>query len=122
MGRGFLTGRIKSPNDFEPDDYRRSSPRFMGDNFRKNLELVERVRQIADEKGVTPSQLAIAWALGRGEDIVPIFGTRNRGRLEENLEALHIELTPQDLQRVEEAAPKGATSGERYADMGIIER
>jgi aryl-alcohol dehydrogenase-like predicted oxidoreductase len=122
LGRGFLTGNIKSPDDFEPDDYRRTSPRFMGDNFRKNLELVERVREIADEKGVTPSQLAIAWVLSRGEDIVPIFGTRSRKRLEENLEALRIELTTEDLERIEEAAPKGAASGERYSDMGIIEQ
>src|SRR5215217_3257501 len=122
LGRGFLTGNIKSPDDFEPDDYRRTSPRFMGDNFRKNLELVERVREIADEKGVTPSQLAIVWVLSRGDDIVPIFGTRSRKRLEENLEALRVELTAQDLERIEEAAPKGAVSGERYADMGIIEQ
>ena len=122
LGRGFLTGNIKSPDDFAPDDYRRTSPRFMGDNFRKNLELVERVREIADEKGVTPSQLAIAWVLSRGDDIVPIFGTRSRKRLEENLEALRIELTSEDLERIEEAAPKGAASGERYSDMGIIEQ
>jgi aryl-alcohol dehydrogenase-like predicted oxidoreductase len=122
LGRGFLTGNIKSPDDFEPDDYRRTSPRFMGDNFRKNLELVERVREIADEKGVTPSQLAIVWVLSRGDDIVPIFGTRSRKRLEENLEALQIELTTEDLERIEEAAPKGAASGERYSDMGIIEQ
>jgi aryl-alcohol dehydrogenase-like predicted oxidoreductase len=114
LSRGFLSGQIQSPNDFAPDDFRRMSPRFQGENFRRNLELVGRVRGIAEEKGCTPAQLAIAWVLARGEDVVPLTGTRNRGRLEENLGALGVRLTEEDLERMEEAMPRGAAAGERY--------
>jgi aryl-alcohol dehydrogenase-like predicted oxidoreductase len=122
LGRGFLTGQIRRPEDFAPDDYRRSSPRFMGENFERNLELVERVLEIAGEKDVTPSQLALAWLLRQGDDIVPIPGTKRRKYLEENLAAADIELGDDDLRRLEEAAPRGAAAGQRYADMSIIGR
>jgi aryl-alcohol dehydrogenase-like predicted oxidoreductase len=122
LGRGFLTGQIRTPEDFAPDDYRRSSPRFMGENFERNLELVERVFEIAAEKDVTPSQLALAWLLRQGDDIVPIPGTKRVKYVEENLAATEIELSAGDLHRIEEAAPRGAAAGERYADMSIIGR
>jgi aryl-alcohol dehydrogenase-like predicted oxidoreductase len=122
LGRGFLTGQIRTPEDFAPDDYRRSSPRFMGENFDRNLELVERVIEIAGEKDVTPSQLALAWLLRQGDDIVPIPGTKRRKYLEENLAAAEIELSDEDMARLEDAAPRGAAAGERYADMTIIGR
>jgi aryl-alcohol dehydrogenase-like predicted oxidoreductase len=122
LGRGFLTGQIRTPEDFAPDDYRRSSPRFMGENFERNLELVERVFEIAGEKDVTPSQLALAWLLRQGDDIVPIPGTKRRRYLEENLAAAEIELGAEDMARIEEAAPRGAAAGQRYADMTIIGR
>jgi aryl-alcohol dehydrogenase-like predicted oxidoreductase len=122
LGRGFLTGQIRTPEDFAPDDYRRSSPRFMGENFERNLALVERVFEIAAEKDVTPSQLALAWLLRQGDDIVPIPGTKRVKYLEENLAAGGIELSDEDLERLEEAAPRGAAAGERYADMSIIGR
>jgi len=122
LGRGFLTGQIRTPEDFAPDDYRRSSPRFMGENFERNLALVERVFEIAAEKDVTPSQLALAWLLRQGDDIVPIPGTKRVRYLEENLAAAAIELTAEELERIEEAAPRGAAAGERYADMSIIGR
>jgi len=122
LGRGFLTGQIRTPEDFAPDDYRRTSPRFMGENFERNLELVERVIEIAAEKDVTPSQLALAWLLRQGDDIVPIPGTKRVRYVEENLAATDIELSADDLQRIEKAAPRGAAAGERYADMSIIGR
>jgi aryl-alcohol dehydrogenase-like predicted oxidoreductase len=122
LGRGFLTGQIQRFEDLPEGDYRRNSPRFQGENFQKNLELVERVKEIADEKGVTPSQLALAWLLHQGEDIVPIPGTKRRKYLEENVAAVEITLTDEDLRRIEEAAPKGAASGERYPDMSTVNR
>jgi aryl-alcohol dehydrogenase-like predicted oxidoreductase len=122
LGRGFLTGQIRTPEDFAPDDYRRSSPRFMGANFERNLALVERVFEIAAEKDVTPSQLALAWLLRQGDDIVPIPGTKRVRYVEENLAATAIELSVEDMARIEEAAPRGAAAGERYADMSIIGR
>jgi aryl-alcohol dehydrogenase-like predicted oxidoreductase len=122
LGRGFLTGQIRTEEDFAPDDYRRTSPRFMGENFARNLELVERVFEIAAEKDVTPSQLALAWLLRQGDDIVPIPGTKRVRYVEENLAATGIELSVEDLARIEEAAPRGAAAGERYADMSIIGR
>jgi aryl-alcohol dehydrogenase-like predicted oxidoreductase len=122
LGRGFLTGQITSPEDFEPDDFRRSSPRFMGENFARNLELVDRIKQIAADKDCTPGQLALAWVLARGEDVVPIPGTKRRRYLEENVQAAEIELTDEDLARIEEAAPAGAAAGDRYADMTPIGR
>lgn len=114
LGRGFLTGEIKSFDDLEPDDYRRQSPRFQPENFHHNLELVERVKQIADEKRCTPAQLALAWVLAQGTDIIPIPGTKKRTRLEENARAVDLELTADDLQRIEQLAPRGAVAGERY--------
>ncbi len=119
LGRGFLTGRIKSFDDLAPDDFRRSSPRFQGENFAKNLELVERVEEMAREKGCTPAQLALAWVLAQGEDIVPIPGTKRRPYLEENVGALDVEITPEDLARLDEIAPKGAAAGARYAEGGM---
>lgn len=122
LGRGFLTGQIQSFEDLPEGDYRRNSPRFQGENFDKNLELVEKVREIAEEKGVEPSQLAIAWLLHQSEDIVPIPGTKRRKYLEENVDATEIQLTGEELSRIEEAAPKGAASGERYPDMSTVNR
>jgi len=122
LGRGFLTGQIKSPDDFDEDDFRRHNPRFQGENFQKNLELVERVNQIAAEKGCTTGQLALAWVLAQGDDIVPIPGTRHVNYLEENIGAVDVELTDEDLKRLDEAAPKGATAGERYPDMSTVNR
>jgi aryl-alcohol dehydrogenase-like predicted oxidoreductase len=114
LGRGFLSGRITSPDDFGDDDFRRGHPRFTGENFARNLELVERVRQLAAAKGVTPSQLAIAWVLSRGDDVVPIPGTKRRGYLQENAGALEVELTADDLAAIEESTPRGSVAGERY--------
>ena len=116
LGRGFLTGQIKSIDDLAADDYRRYSPRFQGDNFSKNLELVTRVTEMAREKGVTPGQLALAWVLAQGEDIVPIPGTKRRSYLEENAAASEIELTAEDLARLDELAPRGAAAGMRYPE------
>src|SRR4051794_13115465 len=121
LGRGFLSGRFQSPDDFEEGDFRAHHPRFQGENFAKNLELVERVKEIADEKGVTAGQLALAWVLAQGEDIVPIPGTTKTANLEENVAAAEIELSDDDLARIDEAAPKGVASGERYADMSSID-
>ncbi len=114
LGRGFLSGAINSIDDLEPDDYRRYSPRFQGDNFDKNLTLVERIRELASKKGVTPSQLALAWVLHRGEDTVPIPGTKRRSYLEENVAAVEIELTEEEVQQITEALPEPA--GDRYTE------
>ncbi|WP_026734659.1 aldo/keto reductase [Fischerella sp. PCC 9605] len=122
LGRGFLSGAISRPEDLAEDDYRRNSPRFQGENFYKNLELVEKVKAIATSKGVTPSQLALAWLLAQGEDIVPIPGTKRRSYLEENIAACEITLTPEDLNQLEAAAPKGVTAGDRYPDMSSVNR
>jgi aryl-alcohol dehydrogenase-like predicted oxidoreductase len=124
LGRGFLTGQIKRFEDFAPDDYRRNSPRFQGENFQKNLELVQRVEEIAKEKKCTPSQLALAWLLAQGEDIIPIPGTKRRKYLEENVGALRVKLTPQDLRRIDEVAPHGAAAGNRYPEsmMATVNR
>jgi len=122
LGRGFLSGRIQSPDDLEEGDFRRRNPRFQGENFERNLELVESVREIAEEKGITPAQLALAWVLAQGEDIVPIPGTKRRDRLEENVAALDVDLTAEDLDRIESAFPKGATAGARYPDMSTVNR
>lgn len=124
LGRGFLTGKIRSVEDFEPDDYRRTSPRFQGDNFQKNLALVEKVGELAAKKGCSPSQLALAWVLAQGKDIVPIFGTKSRGRLAENLGAASLPLTPEDLRLIEEVFPAGAAAGLRYPEtmMGLVGR
>lgn len=122
LGRGFLTGAFQTPDDFAADDYRRHSPRFQGDNFYKNLELVNRVTQIAQAKGVKPSQLAIAWLLSQGDDIVPIPGTKQRQYLAENAAAVEIELTPAELEQIDAVAPHGAAMGDRYADMSSVNR
>jgi aryl-alcohol dehydrogenase-like predicted oxidoreductase len=119
LGRGFLTGQIKSFDDLAPDDYRRNSPRLQGANFQKNLELVGRIEQIAAEKGCSPAQLALAWVLAQGEEIVPIPGTKRRKYLEENVAALEVEITPEDLRRIDEVAPKGAAAGTRYPEAGM---
>src|ERR1700676_1129723 len=116
LGRGFLTGQYKKFEDFEPGDYRRLSPRFQGENFQKNLDLVARVEIIAKEKKCTPSQLALAWLLAQGTDIIPIPGTKRRKYLEENAGALGVQLTAEDLRRIDEVAPKGVASGERYTE------
>jgi aryl-alcohol dehydrogenase-like predicted oxidoreductase len=121
LGRGFLSGRYKRPEDLPEDDFRRHHPRFQGENFKRNLELVERVEEIAREKQVTAGQLALAWVLSRGEDIVPIPGTKRRSYLEENVASASIELSPEDLVRIDEAAPAGATAGDRYANMSTID-
>jgi len=122
LGRGFLTGQIKKPEDFEPDDTRRMWPRFQGENFQKNLDLVKRIERIAAEKRCTPSQLALAWVLAQGNDIVPIPGTKRRKYLEENVAALEVRLTADDLRRIDEVAPKGVAAGPRYPEalMGSI--
>src|SRR3989440_4240470 len=122
LGRGFLSGRFRSPDDFEEGDFRRENPRMQGENFQKNLDLVERVEELAAAKGVTPGQLALAWVLAQGEDIVPIPGTTRVPHLEENVAALEIELTKDDLAELEAVFPKGAAAGERYADMSTVNR
>jgi aryl-alcohol dehydrogenase-like predicted oxidoreductase len=119
LGRGFLTGRIKSFDDLAPDDYRRNTPRFQGENFEKNLELVQAIEQMAAEKGCTPAQLALAWVLAQGDDIVPIPGTKRCSYLEENVVALDVDLTPQDLKRIDEMAPKDVAAGMRYPEAGM---
>ena len=121
LGRGFLTGQLRSFEDLAPDDHRRHSPRFQGSNFDRNLQLVDRVGQLATEKGCTPAQLALAWLLHQGPDVVPIPGTTRRGRLQENLGALDVELTDEDLARLDELAPVGVAVGDRYADMSLID-
>ena len=124
LGRGFLTGQIKKFEDLAPNDYRRINPRFQGENFNKNLELVERIEEIARHKRCTPAQLALAWVLARGEDIVPIPGTKRRKYLEENVGALEVEITADELNRIDEVAPKGAAAGTRYpeASMAVVNR
>jgi aryl-alcohol dehydrogenase-like predicted oxidoreductase len=119
LGRGFLTGRFKSPDDLPEDDWRRFGPRFQGENFQKNLELVERVNEIASSKDVTPAQLALAWVLSQGEDIVPIPGTTKVKNLEMNAAAAEISFTRDDLARIDEAAPKGAAAGLRYPEESM---
>lgn len=122
LGRGFLTGAITSPDDFAEDDFRRQNPRFQGEAFAENLRMVDRVRAIATEKGCTPAQLALAWVLAQGPDVVPIPGTTKVSRVEENVGALDVVLTADDLRRLDEAAPAGATAGERYPDMSTVRR
>jgi aryl-alcohol dehydrogenase-like predicted oxidoreductase len=120
LGRGFLTGQITSPDDFGPDDFRRSLPRFQGENFQRNLDLVAKVRELAAARGVTAGQLALAWVQAQGTDVVPIPGTKRRTYLEENVAALDVELTADDLAAIDEIAPKGAAAGDRYADMRFV--
>jgi aryl-alcohol dehydrogenase-like predicted oxidoreductase len=120
IGRGFLSGRIKSVDDLEAGDFRRNNPRFLGENFQKNLDVVTRVEEIAREKGVTAAQLALAWLLAQGEDIVPIPGSRRIPHLEENAAAAAINLSAGDLARIDEVAPHGVAAGERYPDMSRV--
>jgi aryl-alcohol dehydrogenase-like predicted oxidoreductase len=121
LGRGFLTGQIRSADDFAADDFRRHSPRFQGQNLDRNLELVDRVRELAGQKGCTPAQLALAWLLAQGQHIVPIPGTKKRDRLAENLGAVGVELTAEDLRLLDELAPAGAAAGARYPNMSTID-
>jgi aryl-alcohol dehydrogenase-like predicted oxidoreductase len=124
LGRGFLTGQIKKFDDLAEDDYRRTTPRFQGENFQKNLDLVSRISEMAKEKGYEPGQLALTWILAQGEYIVPIFGTKRRSYLEENIAALQVKLTAEDMKSIEEIFPKDAASGARYPEamMKLIGR
>jgi len=122
LGRGFLSGSFKSLDDLPEDDRRRTMPRFQPENFAQNLELVAAVEAVAREKGATPAQIALAWVLSRGEDVVPIPGTKRRKYLEENVAALEIELTADDLERLEAAFPQGLTAGDRYENMSTVNR
>lgn len=122
LGRGFLTGRFKAIEDLPANDYRRHSPRFQGENFQKNLELVDKIEALAKEKDCTSSQLALAWLLAQGEDIVPIPGTKRQAYLEENVGAVEVTLSNQELQEIETIAPKGIASGNRYPDMSSVNR
>jgi aryl-alcohol dehydrogenase-like predicted oxidoreductase len=115
LGRGFITGQFRKFEDLPADDFRRFMPRFQGENFQKNLDLVSRIEEIAREKHCTPAQLALAWVLAQGEDVVPIPGTKRRKYLEQNLEAVKINLTAEDLRRIDEVAPKGVAAGDRYS-------
>jgi aryl-alcohol dehydrogenase-like predicted oxidoreductase len=122
LGRGFLSGRIKSIEDLDDRDFRRRGPRFQGENFQRNLDLVARVEELAAEKGVTPGQLALAWVLAQGDDVVPIPGTKRVRYLEENAAAADVELSEDDLRRLDEAFPPGAAEGDRYPDMSTVNR
>ncbi|MGO8873301.1 MAG: aldo/keto reductase [Acidimicrobiales bacterium] len=120
LGRGFLTGRITSPDAFPEGDFRAHLPRFTGDNFARNIALVDEVRSMAERKGCTPGQLALAWVLSRGDDVVPIPGTKRRSYLEENVAALEVRLEPAELAAIEAVFPVGAGAGDRYPDMSSI--
>jgi aryl-alcohol dehydrogenase-like predicted oxidoreductase len=122
LGRGFLAGRFASPDELDEDDFRKHHPRMSGENFERNRALAEHVRELAAEKGCTPAQLALAWVLSRGDDVVPIPGTKRRTYLEENVAASEITLTDDELERLDEAFPPGAAAGQRYADMSSIGR
>ncbi len=122
LGRGFLTCEISSPSDFAPDDFRRQNPRFQGENFDRNIELVRRVEEMAATKACTPGQLALAWLLAQGPDVVPIPGTKRRRYLEENVGALDIDVSAEDRAALDELLPIGAARGPRYADMSAIDR
>lgn len=119
LGRGFLTGQFKTFDDLAPDDYRRNSPRFQGENFQRNLDLVRRIEEMARSKGCTAAQLALAWVLSRGRDVVPIPGTKRRTYLEDNVGALSVTLSPDDLAAIDAACPPGAASGTRYPEAGM---
>ena len=119
LGRGFLTGKYQSPDDFDEDDYRQYSPRFQGENFQKNLDLVNHIEELADEKGCTPAQLALAWLLAREDYIVPIPGTKHRKYVEQNAKAVDIELTDEELKKIDEIAPKGVAAGMRYPEQSM---
>lgn len=119
LGRGFLTGQIKSPDDFPDDDYRRFHPRFTGENFDRNIQLVREISEMAEEKGCTPAQLALAWVLAQGQDIVPIPGTKRRTYLQQNIGALSVHLSESDLERIDRIIPPGAAAGDRYHAQGM---
>jgi len=121
LGRGFLTGQIRSEADLPEGDFRRNAPRFQGENLTRNLQLVDRVQQIATEKGCTPAQLALAWLLAQGPDVVPIPGTKKRSRLQDNVGAVEVTLSGDDLRRLDELAPAGVAAGDRYASMASID-
>ncbi len=121
LGRGFLTGRFASPDDLPDDDWRRHNPRFQGENFQKNLDLVEAVKRLAADNDATPAQLALAWVLHQGDDIVPIPGTTNPDHLDDNVDALDVALDASDLDRLGEIAPKGAAAGDRYPNMSTVD-
>jgi aryl-alcohol dehydrogenase-like predicted oxidoreductase len=122
LGRGFLSGKIRGVDDLAADDFRRANPRFQGDNLAQNLELVDRVTRLAVQRGATPGQLALAWVLAQGDDVVPIPGTKRRAYLHENLEAVHVHLSEDELRALDEAAPRGAAAGDRYSDMSTVRR
>jgi aryl-alcohol dehydrogenase-like predicted oxidoreductase len=122
LGRGFLTGRFRKFEDLPADDYRRQSPRFQGENFTKNIDLVKRVEEVAAKKGCTSSQLALAWVLAQGDDVVPIPGTKRRNYLEQNVAADDVRLTDGELRRIDEILPLGAAAGDRYGDMSPVHR
>ena len=122
LGRGFLSGSIRTLEDLAPDDFRRHNPRFAGENFAKNLRLVDLVQQIAADKAVSPSQVALAWVLAKGDDVVPIPGTKRRSYLEENAAADDLRLSADELERLDEAFPPGVTAGDRYPDMSPVNR
>jgi aryl-alcohol dehydrogenase-like predicted oxidoreductase len=122
LGRGFLTGRLSSPDDFTEGDFRRNHPRMQGENFERNRALAEHVRELAEEKGCTPAQLALAWVLSRGDDVVPIPGTKRRTYLEQNAAAADVTFSEDELERIDELFPPGAAAGQRYADMSSIGR
>src|SRR4051794_17897327 len=119
LGRGFLTGQFKSPDDFAPDDFRKNHPRFQGENFQKNLDLVREVEKLAEDKGCTTAQLALAWVLAQGDDVVPIPGTKHRRYLDENIGALEVKLTDEDVRRLDEILPPGAAAGPRYPEQAM---
>jgi aryl-alcohol dehydrogenase-like predicted oxidoreductase len=119
LGRGFLTGQFKRPEDIPEGDFRRFNPRFQGDNFIKNLDLVRHIEALAKSKDATPAQIALAWVMAQGEDVVPIFGSTKRSRVEENLKALDLWLTPAELQEIDRLVPKGSTAGTRYPEQGM---
>ena len=119
LGRGFLTGQFKSPDDFADDDFRKFHPRFQGENFEKNIQLVREVEAMAREKGCSAAQLALAWVLAQGEDIVPIPGTKHVRYLDENIGALEVKLSDEDLRRLDEILPPGAAAGQRYHERGM---
>jgi aryl-alcohol dehydrogenase-like predicted oxidoreductase len=124
LGRGFLTGQIKSPNDFAEDDFRKFHPRFQGENFEKNIQLVREVEAMAREKGCTTAQLALAWVLAKGDDVVPIPGTKRRKYLEENIASVAVELSPQEMAELDRALPPEKVAGPRYNDrmMATVDR
>jgi aryl-alcohol dehydrogenase-like predicted oxidoreductase len=122
LGRGFLSGRFRSPADIPAGDFRSRNPRFQGENFQRNLDVLAQVEKIAAEKGCTPGQLALAWVLAQGDDIVPIPGTKRLGYLAENIAAAQVELSAEDLARIDAVAPKGFAGGDRYPDMSTVNR